>query len=440
MSGLRNLGKKYSEHHAWKLRRLVFWGAIVVVFAIVVVAAAFYFDEFTEGGWFCGVLCHPNRPQGITHEESPHASVECGTCHIGPGLWPKVEAKILGIGELVALFANSYERPLEAPVERLDSAEVMCEQCHWAEMAYPDRVNWISSFADDEANTETQTVLTMRIAAEGPTGESGAHWHIENSVWYAATDHVNQEIPWVAVENADGSLTEYVAKSSTLSVDELMALPRQEMDCLDCHNRAAHEFRKPESELDGALADARIDVELPFVKREAMTLLSGEYATQPEGIERMADLASFYESTYPEVYASKSEEIQQAVEVLEEIYHTTVFPDMNLTWDVYADNRGHIDFPGCFRCHDGQHTSAEGDAITRSCVACHSLPSTPSAQQPASAPSTAVSAEAPAIPHALEGMGQCLACHREGGGLPVPSNHAVYSLETCTSCHGQTTP
>jgi len=440
MSGLRNLGKKFSEHHAWKVRRLVFWGAIAVVGVVVVIVAAFYFDVYTKSNAFCGALCHPNRPQGITHKESPHAKVKCGTCHIAPGLWPKVEAKILGIGELVSLFANSYERPLEAPVERLDPAEVMCEQCHWAEMVYPDRVQWISSFANDEANTETQTVLTMRIAAEGPGGESGAHWHTENSVWYAATDHVLQEIPWVAVENVDGSLTEYVAEDSTLAIDALRELPRQAMDCLDCHNRAAHEFRKPESELDGALASGRIDVELPFVKREAMTLLSGQYTTQPDGIERMADLASFYESDYPEVYASKTGEIQQAVEALEEIYHITVFPSMNLTWDVYADNRGHTDFPGCFRCHDGQHTTDEGDAITRSCVACHSLPSTPPAQQSASAPSTAVSAAAAVIPHALEGMGQCLACHQEGGGLPVPSSHSGYSLETCTSCHAHSTP
>jgi len=444
MSGLRNLGRQFSERHAWKFRRLVFWGAIVVVGAVVVVAAAFYFDEFAEGDWFCGTLCHPNRPQGITHEESPHASVECGTCHIGPGLWPKVEAKIFGIGELFKLIGNTYERPIEPPVERLKPADVMCEQCHWPEKEYPERVHLTSRFAEDESNTETQTIMSVYIGERNQAEAAGAHWHVENTVWYASTDELHQEIPWVAVEQEDGTLVEYVDKGSGLSAEELRALSREEMDCLDCHNRAAHQFRNPELVLDEALADGRIDAELPFVKREAMALLTGSYPSQEEGMERMAELADFYRFEYPTTYESMSASVESAVEALEEIYHTTVFPEMNLTWDVYADNLGHSESPGCFRCHDGDHVAAVGDSIPSDCTACHSLPSSPPAQETASAPAPVptvsaeqpVSAElvVPAISHTLEGRDQCLMCH-EAGALAVPVSHEGIVNDACTACH-----
>ncbi len=443
MSGLRNLGRQFGERHAWKFRRLVFWGAIVVVGAVVIVTAAFYFDKVTEGDWFCGELCHPNRPQGIAHEESPHASVECGTCHVGPGLWPKVEAKILGVGELVKLIGNTYERPIELPVERLKPAKVICEQCHWAETEYPERTHLISSFAEDEQNAETQTVLSVYIGSSNPTGAAGAHWHVENTVLYASTDDLHQGIPWVAVEKDDGTLVEYIDKGSDLSVNELQALPREKMDCLDCHNRAAHQFRNPEVVLNEALADGRISAKLPFVKREAMALLSGSYASQKEGIERMADLADFYRTEYSSIYESIDSDVESAVAVLKEIYRTTVFPEMNLTWDVYDDNLGHSQSPGCFRCHDGKHVGPAGDSIPHDCTTCHSLPASPPVQATAStsAPTSSagqpVSAEhvVPAIPHTLEGRDQCLMCHA-AGPLAVPKSHEGIAVEACTTCHG----
>jgi hypothetical protein len=37
----------------------------------------------------------------------------------------------------------------------------------------------------------------------------------------------------------------------------------------------------------------------------------------------------------------------------------------------YPNNLGHTDFPGCFRCHDGSHTTADGQTISQDCSACH---------------------------------------------------------------------
>ena len=46
---------------------------------------------------------------------------------------------------------------------------------------------------------------------------------------------------------------------------------------------------------------------------------------------------------------------------------------MKVTWGTYPNNIGHTDFPGCFRCHDGNHTSASGSSVTQDCNACHNM-------------------------------------------------------------------
>jgi hypothetical protein len=38
--------------------------------------------------------------------------------------------------------------------------------------------------------------------------------------------------------------------------------------------------------------------------------------------------------------------------------------------DVSKYSRPH-GLPGCFRCHDGSHTTADGNTITQACTACH---------------------------------------------------------------------
>jgi len=47
---------------------------------------------------------------------------------------------------------------------------------------------------------------------------------------------------------------------------------------------------------------------------------------------------------------------------------------MNVTWGSYPNNIGHTDYPGCFRCHDQEHTTTNGErTIGQDCSACHSL-------------------------------------------------------------------
>jgi hypothetical protein len=46
---------------------------------------------------------------------------------------------------------------------------------------------------------------------------------------------------------------------------------------------------------------------------------------------------------------------------------------MNVRWGTHPNNIGHTDSAGCFRCHDGSHTSATGKTITNDCSVCHNL-------------------------------------------------------------------
>ena len=375
MKTLRNLAQLSDTCRRLTGRRILRWLAVGAIGTAVIIAGAYYFDVITESDEFCGALCHPNYPEYVTHEVSDHARVECGTCHIGPGLTPKVMAKVYGVEELYLLVTNTYERPIPPPVKRLRPAREICEQCHWPAKFYTDRVLSRSTFAEDEGNSETQTYLILRTGGgERPEPNPSIHWHIENPVWYVATDAARQDIPWVGVMGDDGEMVEYWAQDTDLTPQDLAELPRREMDCLDCHNRVTHVFRQPDRSVDEALADGRMDRTLPFIKREAVKLLSVSYPTQEAGIEAMTGLAQFYSSEYPDIYAEKQQAIEEAVAVLQDIYAQTVFPSMDVTWEAYPDDIGHADFPGCFRCHDGEHLDEEGDSIRLHCNICHSIP------------------------------------------------------------------
>jgi len=57
----------------------------------------------------------------------------------------------------------------------------------------------------------------------------------------------------------------------------------------------------------------------------------------------------------------------------QQIYRRNVFPEMNVQFGTYPDNRGHMDSPGCFRCHDDNHTAKDGATISQDCETCHTM-------------------------------------------------------------------
>jgi hypothetical protein len=56
-----------------------------------------------------------------------------------------------------------------------------------------------------------------------------------------------------------------------------------------------------------------------------------------------------------------------------DVYRRNVFPDMNVGFGTYVNNIGHVDFPGCFRCHDEEHKTSDGRTIGQDCESCHAI-------------------------------------------------------------------
>ncbi len=146
------------------------------------------------------------------------------------------------------------------------------------------------------------------------------------------------------------------------------------MDCLDCHNRPTHTFQLPERAVDTAMERGQISPALPFLKREAVAALRREYPDRDTAVREIgASLDRFYLTKYPQVHGSSAAGIKNATDAIKTIYLNNVFPDMKVVWGTYPNNVGHMDFPGCFRCHDGDHVSKDGRAIPNDCATCHNL-------------------------------------------------------------------
>jgi hypothetical protein len=144
------------------------------------------------------------------------------------------------------------------------------------------------------------------------------------------------------------------------------------MECVDCHNRPTHTFDLPERAIDKALALGDISVTLPFIKKKGVELLKTEYHTSEEAATKLPQaFIDFYKQSYPKIFAAREQDVRQAGQAILTIYNRNVFPDLKVTWGTYPNNLGHMDFPGCFRCHDGGHSTAGGEAITQECTTCH---------------------------------------------------------------------
>ena len=138
------------------------------------------------------------------------------------------------------------------------------------------------------------------------------------------------------------------------------------MDCVDCHNRPTHAFELPHRGLDREITAGSISRDLPFVKKQALELLKAKYASQDEATKAIADgLAGYYAATYPTSRRRRRAEIEAAVKAVQAVYLRNVFPNMKLDWGYHPNNIGHEDFPGCFRCHGGNHESKDGTSDLR---------------------------------------------------------------------------
>ena len=360
-------------------------GALTFIFTFVIafiglsVVGSYKAYEFTDSVQFCGQLCHSvMAPEFTAYQLSPHARVACVDCHVGAGATWYVKSKLSGARQVFATTFNTYPRPIPTPVHNLRPAAQTCEQCHWPKKFYGAQLKVFTHFASDEKNTPRQIRMLINVGGGDPaTGApEGIHWHmnISNEITYIATDDKRQVIPYVHVKDHQGRVTEYLAKDSNLTKEQIANTPKRLMDCVDCHNRPTHIYVPPDLSVDNSFLAKRLDASLPFLKQQAVTALTANYETTPAAMQGIAkSIGSFYESKYPDLAKSKQLEIRSAIDELQRIYRNTTFPEMKLNWQTHPNNIGHFYFNGCFRCHDGQHVSPDGKAIAKDCQICHSV-------------------------------------------------------------------
>ena len=357
---------------AWRRAGLFF--AIMTMANLVIGSQLTYRAvEHMETNQFCGQSCHVMKPEFTAHLLPPHQQVACASCHIAPGATGWLKAKMAGTNQLIAVVLNNFPRPIESGLEnnRLASSADTCEQCHSRERVVGPRLRMHSSFKDDEANTRSETVLMMLVGGGNTGGIHGAHMGPGVHIRYAASDKKRQTIPWVEYTSGGATRT-YLADGTT--PDAARALPAFEMQCVDCHNRAAHSFELAEHAVDHAMATGQISASLPFVKKTGVELLKAAYASDDDAAQKIpAGLNAFYQQKYGDVWAKRSNDIQLAGQALLAIYRNNVFPDLKVTWGTYPNNLGHIDDPGCFRCHDGGHSTTDKKTITQDCTTCHQM-------------------------------------------------------------------
>lgn len=342
-------------------RAFITVGVVTTLFLLVTSVGSYRTYHFTESVQFCGQTCHAvMKPEFTAYQNSPHARVSCTQCHIGPGATWFVRSKLSGTYQVYATLANKYPRPIPTPIENLRPAQETCEQCHWPQKFFgnAERVN--HHFMADEQNSPWTIRLLMKIGGGdpgfGPVG--GIHWHmnIAHKVEYIATDEARQKIPWVRVTDRDGKVTVYESTEEPLTPEQVAAATPRRMDCIDCHNRPSHNFQPPARAVNVAMATGRISTNIPYIKKLAVEALTAEYATTEEAMQKIAEKVP-----------------AEAVAEVQKIYRQNFFPEMKVNWRVYPNNIGHTIFPGCYRCHDGKHKSADGRLISHDCNACHTI-------------------------------------------------------------------
>jgi hypothetical protein len=349
--------------------------AALGVLTLVVIVGGLYGWEYTNSPEFCGTACHTMPPEFTSYLTSPHARIDCVECHIGRGfIAERVTRKAGDINHIISLAFKNYEFPIRA--DDLRPADETCERCHFPEKFADDSLREIKRFAPDEINTPTSTYLTMKTG--GGTARQGLgrgiHWHIENDVRYLALDPEEQVIPYVAVYNDNGTISEYIDTESGMVPESVDPDDLRQMECTTCHNRITHLISPPVDTVDQLMSRGVISPDIPEIRKKAVEVYHLDYADLDAAQLGIAELSDYYEANHPDFYSENKQLVAAAIVALQDAYVDSVFPQQKADWTSHPDNIGHTESPGCFRCHDGKHLNASQEAIRLECNLCHSVP------------------------------------------------------------------
>lgn len=380
-----------------RLPRIRFPRSRTGIFALLLVVGAIAFAavwtsvtviQWTETASFCG-RCHQMGPELAAYESGPHRDVTCGECHVEPGVAGWIKAKLNGTKQLIQVITGVYPKPVPPPDHSdLPPVADTCLRCHSLERLATVNLVTRTTFTEDQDNTRQFVGLMIRPGSGDVADVNrSVHWHVLADVQFRAAKANAQKIDYVVVTRANGAVEEYIAQDKVGVAQDVRpdiakikaTEPDRKVDCITCHNRVGHPIPNPGLSTDAKLVAGQIDPSLPFIKREAMRILWSAFPDVPTADAEVDKLSSFYALNYPGVAATQATAIDQAEAQIKLLYRLAATPDMKVTAASYPDNLGHLDFPGCFRCHDGGHFLVKDGAVTKevipsTCDTCHTFP------------------------------------------------------------------
>jgi nitrate/TMAO reductase-like tetraheme cytochrome c subunit len=350
-----------------------------VIFLFLSAIGSYEAFNYTESVEFCGMCHEVMEPEHTAYQNSPHASVSCVECHVGPGADWYVRSKLSGLYQVYSVMFKKYPSPIPTPIHNLRPAKETCLECHWPEKFYAHKLAYEKHFLADSANTEWNIKLRMKI---GPSHSSqglseGIHWHIDPNIKieYIAASTDRETIPWVRYINLEtGDTLIYHDSEDPIDPALLASEQPRTMDCMDCHNRPSHVFLTPQDFVDEAIAEGKVPSSLPFIKYISMQIFNEFYNSVEEAEEAIkSGITGYYEENFPEILTTRPAEVDLAIQEIFASYRKNIFPKMKASWDVYPDHIGHMEYNGCFRCHNDRHETSTGRVISKDCNLCHTI-------------------------------------------------------------------
>ena len=357
---------------------------LTIVNVTVLVLVGYEGYHFTDSPYFCGVVCHKvMAPEYTAYQRSPHVKVACVECHIGPGAEWFVQAKISGLRQVLAVMADSYSRPIPAPVEHLRPARDTCEQCHWPDKFHGKKIKTFTHFSNNDQINPQVNDIALHIGGHNPrTGDfEGIHWHVSKDVEvsYLAADKKRTQIARVRVKRPDGSTEEFIKDDIEMPEGGEGETEWRVMDCIDCHNRPTHIYDMPDEVVDFGLQSGNINPEIEGIREDSLIALKRDYPSRDEAAAKIGEHLIALQKLRGEKQVEKYEsDINKAAEYLLGAYMNNIWPQMAVTWGTYPGHLGHQHFDetgfGCWRCHDDEHESESGNFIKMDCDLCHDEP------------------------------------------------------------------
>jgi len=97
-----------------------------------------------------------------------------------------------------------------------------------------------------------------------------------------------------------------------------------------------------------------------------------EFTTQDSAVNYIRTyITEYYQDSYPDLFEDQPELIEQAILGVQDVFSKNIFPEMKVRWSAYPNHIGHLEFDGCFRCHNDRHMSEAGERIEKDCNLCH---------------------------------------------------------------------